>query len=487
MSLSISSDQGLSTCPVNDTTTPTYPVVGLNDSMVIAVSPETVQVVPQTNIYPTHWTNMSTSFALENVEVGSPEYIQVFGRFIRSCPSNLFYGAFKGVTLQRIQNKPLYSMYHAFKQAHEIEVTHDWLMHGCSAENATKIAKEGFNRCFAGKHGNLYGWGCYFTTNAKLAMTSTYSPCNEKLVKTVIIAEVATGKSVLGCSSLQEAPVGYNSTTNNQKDIFVTFKDYQSYPKYILSMDVTPLVNVMVRCFSVNRKSLWEMLRIVFSKNFAVSVGTLRSPTLDFYIGEDCPFLQDSKDDREKYINRVNELFGDKKTSLAKEEVEKDTQCMQFLKNITEKFSKTGFLNKNMQPNMPKIMSTVTQCTEIVQPCVVLHKIPMNMYSIIQKMAGVQMHQAIRSIVMLRTFSDIIQEIGISEIKFHVVKYNIWVSTVDCEVWFNVFAHAQHSDQEIKDQISRLWKTKSPQPLIRMTELLPRPTITPPAAKRARK
>mmetsp|Transcript_76739 Transcript_76739/g.167673 ORF Transcript_76739/g.167673 Transcript_76739/m.167673 type:complete len:443 (-) Transcript_76739:60-1388(-) len=120
------------------------------------------------------------------------------------------------------------------------------LWHGTkSIENLLDVCNEGFDRAHA--HSCLYGKGCYF------AKTSSYSenyschvsiPCESRPCRAMILAAVLVGECVQGTRNMYPPPVKggskcgerYENAVDNVSDpqIFVTFKDYQAVPLYVV-------------------------------------------------------------------------------------------------------------------------------------------------------------------------------------------------------------------------------------------------------------
>jgi len=88
-----------------------------------------------------------------------------------------------------------------------------------------------------------YGQGVYFAVNFAYSAQETYSPPDQNGVKHVFLCRVLTGQSVVGEPDMKEPPqlpgfkFRYDSTTDDLEypEIFVTFKDTQAYPEYLVS------------------------------------------------------------------------------------------------------------------------------------------------------------------------------------------------------------------------------------------------------------
>jgi len=116
-----------------------------------------------------------------------------------------------------------------------------WLFHGTAAGTVPLIIQQGFNRIFAGKNATMYGKGVYFAKNASYSASRTYSPPDSKGVQQMFLCRVLTGYSCKGVKD-QLVPntrdakrhILYDTTTNSDKSIFVTYHDAQQYPEYLI-------------------------------------------------------------------------------------------------------------------------------------------------------------------------------------------------------------------------------------------------------------
>ena len=82
-----------------------------------------------------------------------------------------------------------------------------------------------------------YGKGCYFARDAcysnRYASRDRYSD-----TRRLILAWVLVGKSCLGDKDMKAPPAGFQSTSNDvgsHASIFVTYKDAQSYPAWVIT------------------------------------------------------------------------------------------------------------------------------------------------------------------------------------------------------------------------------------------------------------
>ena len=112
------------------------------------------------------------------------------------------------------------------------------LFHGTSEDTVFKINSEGFDRSFCGKHMTLYGQGVYFACDLSYSCKPTYSPPNSNNIKFIYVVKALVGTHTQGEEEMLHLPVNIecDSAVDNIYDptIFVLFRDYQVYPKYIM-------------------------------------------------------------------------------------------------------------------------------------------------------------------------------------------------------------------------------------------------------------
>ena len=122
------------------------------------------------------------------------------------------------------------------------------------------ISKFGFNRSLCGTNGKLklykkanylinsyffigvsYGQGVYFAVNS--AYSNNFAKNPNSTIRKMIKSRVLVGESCLGNSSMREPPKKpngepYDSTTDQNKQVFVCYHDNQCYPEYIISYSI---------------------------------------------------------------------------------------------------------------------------------------------------------------------------------------------------------------------------------------------------------
>ena len=119
----------------------------------------------------------------------------------------------------------------------------NWLFHGCSGVVTDKIVQQGFNRSFCGKNATMYGKGVYFARDASYSTYPFYSQRDASDVQSIFLARVVVGEY---CRGVKDAltPAERDATTHALYDstvddpqnpnIFVTYKDGQAYPEYLV-------------------------------------------------------------------------------------------------------------------------------------------------------------------------------------------------------------------------------------------------------------
>ena len=152
------------------------------------------------------------------------------------------------VGVQRIQNMAMWQSYAVKRQGMSTrdkqkpeQAEKKWLFHGTSADTVPKIIQQGFNRGFAGKNAVVYGAGVYFAKNSSYSASTTYSPPDSRGVQQMFLVRVLAGHSCRGNNGqivpdMRDASrhILYDTTTNSDHSIFVTYHDAQQYPEYLI-------------------------------------------------------------------------------------------------------------------------------------------------------------------------------------------------------------------------------------------------------------
>jgi poly [ADP-ribose] polymerase 10/14/15 len=145
--------------------------------------------------------------------------------------------------LQRIQNPALWAGYRAYRESKK-EPNEIWAVHGSLLDSLDNISANGFNRSYNGKNATSYGKGAYFakTGICTYSCSSRYAAPNADGTQSMILASVVQGKSTLGTPDMVEPPcidaatkLRYDTTTDSNGTIIVTYKDHQAYPAYLIT------------------------------------------------------------------------------------------------------------------------------------------------------------------------------------------------------------------------------------------------------------
>ncbi len=166
--------------------------------------------------------------------------------------SSLFNETVKGFTIiliQQICNDNLLQQFLLVKEAMDkrggIGSNEKHLFHGTRSETVQRINNSGFNRSHCRTH--VYGRGVYFARDASLSANDMYSPADVDGLRRMYLARVLVGETCVGKSEDIEpsqprsgatSPIDLcDSTTDtkNRPSIFVTYKDNQQYPQFLIT------------------------------------------------------------------------------------------------------------------------------------------------------------------------------------------------------------------------------------------------------------
>ena len=209
-----------------------------------------------TDALPTYWNPIMNRLNAEKFPVapGSEEYTRVEKAFMLTLddPSrDLKRTQFTIQSVERIQNMDLWNSYVAKRKSicgrkspkDAQSLVRNWLFHGCSGVVTDKIVQQGFNRSFCGKNATMYGKGVYFARDASYSTYPLYSQRDASDVQSIFLARVVVGEY---CRGVKDAltPAERDATTHALYDstvddpqnpnIFVTYKDGQAYPEYLV-------------------------------------------------------------------------------------------------------------------------------------------------------------------------------------------------------------------------------------------------------------
>nr|XP_018668925.1 poly [ADP-ribose] polymerase 14 [Ciona intestinalis] len=200
---------------------------------------------------PSHWSPMGDKH-LDKVlvPVNTSEYQRVMTQY---GAGGKFHNTV--ISLERIQHTSQYKQFVAKKQEVTNKMTASGIInqqpavrelyHGTSADVASKIFTQGFDRGFAGSaNAHAYGKGVYFALNGQYSHGYARPDANQH--RRMFLADVVTGEYCVGTSNLITPPVKPNSSSKadlydsvvnslNTPSIYVVFKDASAYPKYLLT------------------------------------------------------------------------------------------------------------------------------------------------------------------------------------------------------------------------------------------------------------
>lgn len=198
---------------------------------------------------PSHWDKVRDALVAERITLpNGPEKDAAVKEFKASLQGS----GVKIVSVERVQNMAMYQSYAVKRQGMIMrdkskgdrsigDKEKVWLFHGTAADTVPKIIQQGFSRSFAGKNATMYGKGVYFAKNSSYSASTTYSPPDKDGVQRMFLCRVLTGFDCKGNRD-QLVPdvrdsarhILYDTTTNSDKTIFVTYHDSQQYPEYII-------------------------------------------------------------------------------------------------------------------------------------------------------------------------------------------------------------------------------------------------------------
>ena len=189
---------------------------------------------------PEHWqaNDADKHVQLFDVAKSSAEYKEV-----HDICGPAFVRRYEISRLQRIQNPALWAGYRVQRE-HTKEPNEIWAVHGSVLDSLDNISANGFNRSYNGKNATLYGKGTYFAKigNFTYSCSPLYAAPSTDGTQSIILAKVVEGKSTLGTPDMVVPPyidaatrLRYDSTTDPNGTILVTYNDYQAYPAYFIT------------------------------------------------------------------------------------------------------------------------------------------------------------------------------------------------------------------------------------------------------------
>ncbi|XP_075062543.1 protein mono-ADP-ribosyltransferase TIPARP-like [Mixophyes fleayi] len=206
------------------------------------------------SVYPETWLITDTSLIYEDKPLicVDSEYSQVYIHFHKTMPE-LHFTIEK---ISRVQNYFQWEKYYrkrAYMAASNSNIDKGclerYLFHGTDATLIEAICKQNFDPRVSGKHGTVYGKGCYFTKDASYA--HGYSPATSDGYRFMFLAKVLVGRPSLGKYSYVRPPainpedpasLLYDSCVNESEnpDIFIVFDNDQFYPYFLIKYRKIP-------------------------------------------------------------------------------------------------------------------------------------------------------------------------------------------------------------------------------------------------------
>ncbi|XP_053574900.1 uncharacterized protein LOC128664167 isoform X2 [Bombina bombina] len=200
----------------------------------------------KTGVYPTTWdTNALPELGYQLIDVSSTssEYTEIHKMFSKTLSNQVV------KNIKRIQNPSLWQVFQWQKeQMKKINKGRDavecQLFHGTDHSHLSTICHHNFDWRICGTHGTLYGQGSYFARDA--SYSHSYSSPDRRGRRSMFVARVLVGDSVIGNSTLNRPPYKCGSTTHSYDScvdqlvnptIFVVFEKHQIYPEYILEYE----------------------------------------------------------------------------------------------------------------------------------------------------------------------------------------------------------------------------------------------------------
>lgn len=190
---------------------------------------------------PTFW-DVSRGAQVQ-LDSGSQEFKNVETKFKNSSPNKTIQNIF------RIQNIELYTLFQNYcrgKDKHNKTNPNNvrQVFHGCPPTVVDDIISKGFDRSFVGDNaGAAYGRGVYYARDSSYSASPGYSKPDGKGIQRMFLVDAYTGQYTKGSSGMKVAPdrpglnkVPYDCVVDNvgNPSIFVVFKDYATYPSYLI-------------------------------------------------------------------------------------------------------------------------------------------------------------------------------------------------------------------------------------------------------------
>ncbi|XP_053572103.1 protein mono-ADP-ribosyltransferase TIPARP-like [Bombina bombina] len=201
------------------------------------------------NPYPETWTITNPSSTYEKISLSSKdkEFYHAYFHFHKTMPETQYII----MQMSRIQNYFQWEKYvrkriYMTKSCTEKEKSciERHLFHGTDSTTVEAICKQNFDSRVYGKHGTLYGRGCYFAKDADYS--HRYTSATNSGEHCMFLAKVLVGRPAVGSPSLRRPPSLnpedpasplYDSCVSriNDPDIFVIFDHDQFYPYFLIT------------------------------------------------------------------------------------------------------------------------------------------------------------------------------------------------------------------------------------------------------------
>ncbi|XP_066925194.1 uncharacterized protein [Clytia hemisphaerica] len=186
-----------------------------------------IMILQKQKELPKYWES-TEDYQEFNVEKGSEEWENVLTTFLATIRIAF---RFNVVSIKRIENHELWDHF-VLLQKKISNMKELW--HGTSQESLAKICEKGFDRSYAGMHAVAFGQGTYFARDSHYSVKYASRDQNEN--RYMILAKVLVGRYMQGYHELKHLEEGFDTAVNRLYDpsIYVTFKDFQAYPAYVV-------------------------------------------------------------------------------------------------------------------------------------------------------------------------------------------------------------------------------------------------------------
>ncbi|KAM4675736.1 protein mono-ADP-ribosyltransferase TIPARP-like [Discoglossus pictus] len=202
--------------------------------------------------YPETWLISDTSADHEKIILKSDdgEYPHVYSYFHKTMPESKYII----MEITRIQNYFQWDKYKRKRNhmtrtltASSINCVERHLFHGTEGSLVEAICRQNFDARVCGKHGTVYGQGCYFAKTASYSHSYATATTGDEQ-HYMFLAKVLIGRPAAGYSSLRRPPPLYPEdpasplydscvSRLNDPDIFIVFDNDQFYPYFLIKYE----------------------------------------------------------------------------------------------------------------------------------------------------------------------------------------------------------------------------------------------------------